>query len=1110
MTQPLLTDVAWSGGHLLLGDPDAVRRVRRKRMSASASSATLKCPASMAAGYLLPRVEDPFADNEIGTAMHAVFEDLYQLPAEERTPSAVDKLVLQHASVKWSIDQLARQTKDALRANDANRKRWVEIVGRLARGIFDIEDPTKAIVLSTEQKIVTDLAGGVPTICHVDRVDWIPSAADAPGAVHVSVFEDLLVRLEAELVGFPDETDRELTYDEWKTALRDAGVTGDAWNAVMKAKDARLWARKIITVIHDSGHVNGTIAVRDYKKGLALTTRVATPKGWTTVADLRVGDDVLAPNGLPTKVLSKSAVHDRPCYELTFSDGEKIVSDHVHDWVVSVMDASGAWSTKVKVEARALHDLMERLRVEGRTHSIVVENTAPIELPPAALPIDPYILGAWLGDGKSASSPIFSSDQDVAEMSSHLASRWDGELKVKRYANVSSPQIWLKQNPALCRRGHDRSVLDPSRPRAGTRPALIKRTGADGCRTCIAENALAKYHGRKPELPLVTNVSLAFKLDAIGVLRNKHVPVEYLRGSRQQRIELVRGLMDTDGSWNGQRKRAVFVNTNRAIADAMGSLLVSLGITVQRFTVGQREGAKESYRVEFTPTGFVPFHLSRKVEPAAHALRRLDARLKNGMPIKSRRRTITDIRPVASVPSQCIEVDSPEHMFLCGEGMVPTHNSNNPRKLKKPQLGHSDDYGDQQRLYTLAIEDFIGVRPAEAAILFPALAKQGGWRYVDISERELETTALGYHGSWELMNASADRAKFETRPGILCSWCDLVNSCPSANQRGAAEPGTPAEHLDKFQLARRQKPSAVDLGIPMIRPGAAPAEALSAPLPQPDLTPAPSVAPVLTPAASTGGTVELIPAHGDDLFPITLHEAANTAVTAGAGARPTELLEPAPAAAEEPGRAPTHPAAIPAEGGLGTTGGDGIPDPAQPGEIPGMWTENDPNEPQPRGAGMTENNIRVRPEGLPSVELVGDDLNLNSYAAIAVGSVIAQAYKHLDEKGVPIRPETLSRFDDVLTGVLLRAQYRLTGQVTFQAGAQSRLRGLLFTFMERRPFPFAKNAQVIEKWMSTAEQFLVVGVEELISLHERSSRLLRNDSHLFFVQDTPTETPTVQ
>ncbi len=143
--------------------------------------------------------------------------------------------------------------------------------------------------------------------------------------------------------------------------------------------------------------MNGTIAVRDYKKGLALTTRVATPKGWTTVADLRVGDDVLAPNGLPTKVLSKSAVHDRPCYELTFSDGEKIVSDHVHDWVVSVMDASGAWSTKVKVEARALHDLMERLRVEGRTHSIVVENTAPIELPPAALPIDPYILGAWLG-----------------------------------------------------------------------------------------------------------------------------------------------------------------------------------------------------------------------------------------------------------------------------------------------------------------------------------------------------------------------------------------------------------------------------------------------------------------------------------------------------------------------------------------------------------------------------------------------------------------------------------------------------------------------------------------------------------------------------------------
>jgi hypothetical protein len=49
--------------------------------------------------------------------------------------------------------------------------------------------------------------------------------------------------------------------------------------------------------------------------------------------------------------------------------------------------------------------------------------------------------------------------------------------------------------------------------------------------------------------------------------------------------------------------------------------------------------------------------------------------IEDGRPNKSRRRRIVDIRPVPSVPVRCISVDSPSHLYLCGKGWIPTHNT---------------------------------------------------------------------------------------------------------------------------------------------------------------------------------------------------------------------------------------------------------------------------------------------------------------------------------------------------------------------------------------------------------------------------------------------------
>ncbi len=69
-------------------------------------------------------------------------------------------------------------------------------------------------------------------------------------------------------------------------------------------------------------------------KALALDTPLATPDGWTTMGEVRVGDLVLGSDGRPTEVVAATGVmRGRPCFRVSFSDGAVIVADYQHNWV---------------------------------------------------------------------------------------------------------------------------------------------------------------------------------------------------------------------------------------------------------------------------------------------------------------------------------------------------------------------------------------------------------------------------------------------------------------------------------------------------------------------------------------------------------------------------------------------------------------------------------------------------------------------------------------------------------------------------------------------------------------------------------------------------------
>ena len=151
----------------------------------------------------------------------------------------------------------------------------------------------------------------------------------------------------------------------------------------------------------------GLSVARKNGKALALTTPLPTPTGWRTMADIAAGDQVCGVDGQPCTVLAISAVmHDRPCYRVTFSDGSRIVADADHQWVTRHTYRPWAPAPRYPSQAETVTTAQIAASVLRPRTDGTREHNHHIDVPPAlemcgtqVLPVSPYVLGVWLGDG---------------------------------------------------------------------------------------------------------------------------------------------------------------------------------------------------------------------------------------------------------------------------------------------------------------------------------------------------------------------------------------------------------------------------------------------------------------------------------------------------------------------------------------------------------------------------------------------------------------------------------------------------------------------------------------------------------------------------------------
>ena len=151
----------------------------------------------------------------------------------------------------------------------------------------------------------------------------------------------------------------------------------------------------------------------DDPHALEINTLIPTPNGFVAINNLRVGDEVFGPDGYPTKIIGKSEVwHDRELYSAVTSDGEEILCDAQHLWGVN--------SDTNLNKAKVYNFSAEYIANWPKANRPILPKHQAVEYPHADLPIDPWVLGAWLGDGTSSSGRITACPEDQEYMMSEL------------------------------------------------------------------------------------------------------------------------------------------------------------------------------------------------------------------------------------------------------------------------------------------------------------------------------------------------------------------------------------------------------------------------------------------------------------------------------------------------------------------------------------------------------------------------------------------------------------------------------------------------------------------------------------------------------------------
>lgn len=336
-------------------------------------------------------------------------------------------------------------------------------------------------------------------------------------------------------------------------------------------------------------------------KLLSDDTPILTRNGWKNHGDLQVGDEVISPKGQFVKVLAVSPKNyaNIRCH---FSDGTYIDCHENHEWPVFNRHKNGFDVVETK---RMMEDYVADTK-DGIRFCYQVPFKNFVEGEYKKLPVEPYTLGAWLGDGRNQHPDICEPPCD--------------RVVVERVINDGYPVSWHTVH----------------------KDTGVEYYGFSGLRQALQKGDMCHSHRRCV----------------------KHIPEEYFTASIAQRMELLAGLLDTDGTLRAKEHRYAFSTTEPQMRDDFVTLVSTFGWRCSvveyppRVSSSGIKGNLTVYSISFNPTCPIPCVVPRK-------------QLKEFS--KPRRVAFCGFERIEPKQGNCIQVEG--GVYCAGKRLIPTHNS---------------------------------------------------------------------------------------------------------------------------------------------------------------------------------------------------------------------------------------------------------------------------------------------------------------------------------------------------------------------------------------------------------------------------------------------------
>lgn len=346
--------------------------------------------------------------------------------------------------------------------------------------------------------------------------------------------------------------------------------------------------------------------------------KILTPNGYTTHGEVKIGDEILGVNGRPQRVIGVFPQGKQPTAKIIFNDGSEALAGYEHLWTIQIRHHG-----RVVEKVLTTQEIIDRYSNNfNKPHSPWLPKIKPIEYSKKSFIVEPYILGALLGDGTIGGnrSRVILTDK-YGQVGNEVSKRIEEGYKVIKYSYQGR---------------------------------------IDKYKITIKNSGVSPYSS---------------KLKTLGVNHNsygKHIPEEYFYGSVQQRLDLLRGLMDTDGSAspstrNKGRSKCHFSSVSKALSEGVVRLARSLGMFAtikEQHRIKTYKGIskeKVSYFVSINSDNFNPFLIERKASIWTPAKQFLNRKFKK-------------IEYYGEEDSTCIKVSNPDEMYLTND-YIPTHNT---------------------------------------------------------------------------------------------------------------------------------------------------------------------------------------------------------------------------------------------------------------------------------------------------------------------------------------------------------------------------------------------------------------------------------------------------